>query len=137
MEIKVQSLEELAYTATQMINAFPDDRLFAFYASMGAGKTTFIKALCNELGVTDNVSSPTFPIINEYITKKGSKVFHFDFYRLKNVQEAQDLGIEEYFATGAYCFIEWPENIGKLLPAECLRVSIEASGSERIVRISK
>jgi tRNA threonylcarbamoyladenosine biosynthesis protein TsaE len=103
-----------------------DRKVFAFYGKMGAGKTTFIKAICEALGVEDVVTSPTFAIVNEYGTKQESgKVFHFDFYRIKNLREACDIGCDEYFYSGCPCFIEWPELIEELLPEETVRVCIE------------
>lgn len=99
-------------------------RVFAFYGKMGAGKTTFIKAVCEELGVEDVITSPTFAIVNEYTTGKNS-VYHFDFYRIKKLEEVYDMGYEEYFYSGALCFIEWPELIEELLPDDAVKVVIE------------
>ena len=97
----------------------------AFYGSMGAGKTTFIKAICDVLGVTDTVNSPTFAIVNEYLAANGESVYHFDFYRIKKIEEAYDFGYEDYFYSGNLCLIEWPELIEELLPEETVRVKIE------------
>lgn len=102
-----------------------NQRIIAFFGAMGAGKTTFIKAFCGLLGVTDNVASPTFSIINEYRTGAGEMVYHFDFYRMKNLAEILDLGTEDYFYCSSYCLIEWPEIIGDLLPENTLKVKIE------------
>src|SRR5690606_38259479 len=99
---------------------------------MGAGKTTIIKALCKELGVTEHVTSPTFSIVNEYLGLKGP-IYHFDFYRLKNEQEAFDLGYEEYFYSGNYCFVEWPEKIGSLLPDDSFVIEMETDADQRRV----
>ena len=137
MELTVHSLDELTSAAKKLLKEYSSQRLFAFYAPMAAGKTTFINTICKELGVNVHVSSPTFPIVNEYITDKGQKIFHFDFYRLKNKSEAFDLGCEEYFSSGFYCFIEWPENIGNLLPPECISVKMSLEGEIRKITISK
>ena len=102
---------------------------------MGAGKTTFIKAICTELGVKGRMSSPTFSLINEYLTSSGQKIYHFDFYRIKSEKEAFDLGYEEYFYSGNYCFIEWPDKIENLLPENCAKVKIEVVGNERKILI--
>lgn len=111
-------------------------RVFLFEAPMGAGKTTIVKALCKELGVEDHVTSPTFSIVNEYLSQSGP-VYHFDFYRLKDEQEAYDLGYEEYFYSGNYCFVEWPQKIQSLLPDNALRIEIELDTEQnRRVRIN-
>jgi tRNA threonylcarbamoyladenosine biosynthesis protein TsaE len=117
--------EDLEPAAQNLLQAHPDGRMFAFYGRMGAGKTTFIKAICHQLGVTDIVNSPTFSIVNEYSTINGESIFHFDLYRLKNTNEMLDIGYEEYFFSGSYCLLEWPEKIDELLPQDCVRVSIE------------
>ena len=131
---KITSLNELGKGAKALLSYFPDTRVFAFYGKMGAGKTTFIQAVCKVLGSTDNVTSPTFAIINEYIIPKKKVVFHFDFYRIKNLEEAFDLGYEDYFFSGNYCFIEWPEKIESLLPEGIVAVKIKVQDdSSRIV----
>lgn len=130
MIIQVSNIDELQKAAIDILNAFPEERIFLFYGNMGAGKTTFINALCNELGVTDHTSSPTFSIVNEYDSESGT-LFHFDFYRLKNEVEALDMGYEEYLYSGNYCFIEWPEKIANLLPENCLSISIEATDNQQ------
>jgi tRNA threonylcarbamoyladenosine biosynthesis protein TsaE len=117
--------EDLEPAAQSLLSAFPQGRMFAFYGRMGAGKTTFIKAICHQLGVTDIVNSPTFSIVNEYSTTLGNNIFHFDLYRLKNTNELLDIGYEDYFYSGSYCLLEWPEKIEELLPKECVRVNIE------------
>ncbi len=119
------STSDLPDLGKKLLEKFPESRVFAFYAPMGVGKTTFIRALCYGLGSTDNVSSPTFAIINEYQTESGNSIFHFDFYRIKKVWEAMDIGSEEYFYSGNYCFIEWPELIEELLPEDAVKVTIE------------
>ena len=110
--------------------SFPDARVFAFFGKMGAGKTTFIQAICRELGVTDLVQSPSYAIIHEYKTRTGEPVFHFDFYRVKKLEEVYDLGYEEYLYSGSYCFIEWPEPMEALLPESVVSVRIEADQSD-------
>ena len=112
-----------------------DATVFAFYGKMGAGKTTFVKALCTELGVEDVITSPTFAIVNEYTDGKGEPIYHFDFYRIKKLEEVYDMGYEDYFYSGAPCFIEWPELIEELLPEDTVRVTIEEQPDHsRVVR---
>ncbi len=119
--------------ARTLLAAFPDDRFFAFFGKMGVGKTTLIKELCAALGVEDNVCSPTFAIVNEYSDRQGAPVYHFDFYRLKSLAEAYDIGYEEYFYSGAYCFTEWTEKVEELLPERYIRVEIsEVDGVRRL-----
>jgi tRNA threonylcarbamoyladenosine biosynthesis protein TsaE len=122
---KVTTIKSLDKAAKKLIEQFPGQRVFAFYGKMGAGKTTFIQAVCRVLGTSDNVTSPTFALINEYKTKAGSSIFHFDFYRIKDLEEAYDLGYEDYFYSGNYCLIEWPEKIETLLPQNYVEVKIE------------
>jgi tRNA threonylcarbamoyladenosine biosynthesis protein TsaE len=133
MEIKIKDLEHIREAAQEFISHMGDHRVFAFYGSMGAGKTTFIKALCEELGVTDVVTSPTFAIVNEYETS-SRPIFHFDFYRIKKLEEVYDMGYEDYFYSDALCFIEWPELIEEVLPAEAVKVTIteKADGTRTI-----
>ncbi len=131
---EIKSLSDINHIAARFIQAHPADRIFAFYGSMGAGKTTFIKALCEEMQVLDYVTSPTFALINEYKTEKDNTIFHFDFYRIKSIDEAYDLGYEDYFYSGEYCFIEWPELIEPLLPAIAVKVYIsEIENGKRII----
>ena len=131
---EIKSLSEINHIAARFIHAYPADRIFAFYGDMGAGKTTFIKALCEEMLVLDNVTSPTFALINEYKTEIGSTIFHFDFYRIKSLSEAYDFGYEDYFYSGDYCFIEWPELIESLLPSIAIKVLIsEGIEGKRII----
>ena len=132
MEILIPDLSGLETAARQFLKAIGDNRLVAFYAPMGAGKTTFITALCKVLGISgDAVSSPTFAIINEYRTADGEPVFHFDFYRIEKAAEALDIGLYDYLDSGALCLMEWPENIEDLLPQETLkvRISVNPDGS--------
>ncbi|MBR5653080.1 MAG: tRNA (adenosine(37)-N6)-threonylcarbamoyltransferase complex ATPase subunit type 1 TsaE [Prevotella sp.] len=123
--IQIPNVNELHAAARAFIEQMGDNTVFAFYGKMGAGKTTFIKALCEELGVDDVITSPTFAIVNEYRTTSGELVYHFDFYRIKHIEEVYDMGYEDYFFSGALCFIEWPELIEELLPEDAVRVSIE------------
>lgn len=135
---KLESLDELSSVARKFLNAHPTDRVFAFYGGMGAGKTTFIKALCEEMQVLDYVTSPTFAIINEYNTAKKQTIFHFDFYRIKNQEEAFDFGYEDYLYSGNHCFIEWPEMIEELLPAHTVKVYIEETNEgQRMIESGK
>ena len=134
MEIKIQDLGSIHAAAQEFISQMGESRIFAFYGTMGAGKTTFVKALCEEMGVTDTVNSPTFAIVNEYDTPTGRPVYHFDFYRIKRLAEVYDMGYEDYFYGRGICFIEWPELIEELLPEETVCVTIEeqADGSRVI-----
>ncbi len=151
MEIKINSLEDISEAARQFVSTIGEHRVFAFYGGMGAGKTTFIKAICEALGVNDVITSPTFAIVNEYtiaspftyhpspltshlspLTSKA--IYHFDFYRIKKVEEVYDMGYEDYFYSGALCFIEWPELIEDLLPEDAVRVDIgvDANGGRLV-----
>ena len=134
MEIKINSIDEIGAAAKEFVAAMGDRTVFAFYGKMGAGKTTFIKAVCEELGVEDVINSPTFAIVNEYVDGNGSPVYHFDFYRIKNMQEVMDMGYEDYVYSGNVCFMEWPELIENLLPDDAVRVVIEeeADGSRTV-----
>ena len=125
MEIKINSIDEIGAAAKEFVAAMGDRTVFAFYGKMGAGKTTFIKAVCEELGVEDVINSPTFAIVNEYVDGNGSPVYHFDFYRVKNMQEVMDMGYEDYVYSGNVCFMEWPELIENLLPDDAVKVVIE------------
>ena len=126
MEIKINSLDNIHEAAKQFITAMEDNTVFAFYGKMGAGKTTFIKAICEELGVTDVINSPTFAIVNEYRSDEtGELIYHFDFYRIKKLDEVYDMGYEDYFYSGALCFIEWPELVEEVLPGDAVKVIIE------------
>ena len=137
MEIQIPTLEALPAAAKQFADVMGDRKIFAFYGQMGAGKTTFIKAICAQLGVRDDITSPTFAIINEYTDGNGMPVYHFDFYRIKKLEEVYDMGYEEYFYGGAVCFIEWPELIKDLLPDETVKVSIrENADGGRTVSLS-
>ncbi|TCC95105.1 tRNA (adenosine(37)-N6)-threonylcarbamoyltransferase complex ATPase subunit type 1 TsaE [Pedobacter hiemivivus] len=137
IKIEVNGLGGLENAAKRIIEATQDDQIFIFEGEMGAGKTTLIKALAKELGVTKVVTSPTFSIVNEY-DANGKVIYHFDFYRIKNLQEAYDIGYEEYFYSGNICFIEWPEKIAPLLPLHFVKIEISAQNeNDRILSISK
>ncbi len=135
MEIKIEKLDDIREAAKQFIANIGDSTVFAFYGKMGAGKTTFVKAVCEELGVDDVITSPTFSIVNEYRSEQtGELIYHFDFYRVKKIEEVYDMGFEDYFYSGALCFIEWPELCEEVLPDDTVKVSIkeEPDGSRTI-----
>jgi len=132
------TLAELRPAVEWLLGQVGGHKVLAFYGQMGAGKTTLIKELCHALRVTDNVTSPTFALINEYHTADCEKVFHFDFYRIKKLEEAYDLGYDEYFDSGSLCLIEWPELVEELLPDNALRIHIEVvSNDRRVVRLAE
>lgn len=134
MEKTFDNLSQLPAVAQELLNSFESDRFFAFFGKMGVGKTTLIKELCACLGVEDNVCSPTFAIVNAYESAEGEPVYHFDFYRLKNAAEAYDIGYEEYFYSGCYCFTEWTEKIVELLPERYVRVEIVENNGVRTLK---
>ncbi|MGL4411636.1 MAG: tRNA (adenosine(37)-N6)-threonylcarbamoyltransferase complex ATPase subunit type 1 TsaE [Bacteroidales bacterium] len=126
MELQIKSLETIHETAREFINKMEEASVFAFYGDMGAGKTTFIKAICEVLGVEDVINSPTFAIVNEYRSStNGELIYHFDFYRINKIEEAYDFGYEDYFFSGSLCLIEWPEKVDELLPGDCVAVTIK------------
>jgi tRNA threonylcarbamoyladenosine biosynthesis protein TsaE len=131
------SLQELDAVAKQITDAIANEKIVAFYGDMGAGKTTFITAICKQLGVTDNISSPTFSIVNEYETANHETIYHFDFYRLNSEEEALDLGYENYFYSGDRCFIEWPQKIENLMQLPHVKLTIVNENEERIITIEK
>ncbi|MBL0329851.1 MAG: tRNA (adenosine(37)-N6)-threonylcarbamoyltransferase complex ATPase subunit type 1 TsaE [Bacteroidetes bacterium] len=131
--LKINNLAELPLVAKALIEAFGTKKVIAFNGEMGAGKTTLIKTICEQLGVKQTISSPTFSIVNEYLSSSGKKIYHFDFYRINTINEAYDMGYEEYFYSEAYCFIEWPEKIAELLPEDVLRVNISVKDGVRLV----
>lgn len=134
MEIRIKDINQIRSAARQFIDSMPAGKVFAFYGKMGAGKTTFIKAICEEMGVDDVITSPTFAIVNEYETAEAETIFHFDFYRIKKLDEVYDMGYEEYFYSGNLCFIEWPELIEDLLPDDATKVTIEeAEDGSRVI----
>lgn len=125
MTLTINNIETIHETARQFLNEIGDNRVLAFYGKMGAGKTTFIKALCETLGVEDVITSPTFAIVNEYTDGNGNAVYHFDFYRIKKIEEVYDMGFEDYIYSGNLCLMEWPELIEELLPDDALRITIQ------------
>ncbi len=134
MNIRINNIDEISAAAEKFVAAIGDRKIIAFYGSMGAGKTTFVKALCEVMGVKDSVTSPTFAIVNEYALPDNDSIYHFDFYRIKKIEEVFDMGFEDYFYSGALCFIEWPELIEDVLPIDTVKVSIsqQPDGSRRI-----
>ena len=137
MEILIQDIDAIAEAAKKFVAAMGDRKVFAFYGKMGAGKTTFIKAVCEELGVEDVINSPTFAIVNEYVDGEGEPIYHFDFYRIKKEQEVLDIGYEDYMFSGNVCFMEWPELIENLLPDDAVKVTIEEEEKgKRVVRFN-
>lgn len=124
MRITIESIDSIKEAAHTFVENMPNGNIIAFYGKMGAGKTTFIKSLCEEMGVKDVITSPTFAIVNEYTTDKGLPVYHFDFYRIKKTEEVYDMGIEEYFYNNGVCLIEWPEIIEEILPETTIKVKI-------------
>jgi tRNA threonylcarbamoyladenosine biosynthesis protein TsaE len=125
MSYKIGSEEELVGVAKSLLNDFSDKKIILFYGEMGVGKTTLIKLLCKQLGVEESTNSPTFSIVNEYLSTSQKSIYHFDFYRIEKEEEVFDMGYEDYFYSGNFCFIEWPEKIPNLLPEEVVKVSIE------------
>ena len=125
MEIRINSLDTIHEAAKEFIKGMGDGKVYAFYGKMGAGKTTFIKALCEVLGVKDVITSPTFAIINEYTDGNDNPIYHFDFYRIKKLEEVYDMGYEDYFYSGNLCLLEWPELVEDVLPENVIKVTIE------------
>jgi tRNA threonylcarbamoyladenosine biosynthesis protein TsaE len=131
-ELLCENISRLPEIANQIIGMADKNKVWIFEGELGAGKTTLIKELCEQLKVVDNVNSPTFSIVNEYETTKGEAIYHFDFYRIRSEAEAADIGVDEYFYSGNYCFIEWPSKIPSLLPEEYLKITlILVSGNQR------
>lgn len=136
MNVSITSEAELDRAAALLLESFPSARAFALHGEMGAGKTTFIKAICRRLGVEEIMSSPTFSIVNEYATSTGDTIYHFDFYRLEDESEAYAAGLHEYFDSGSYCFVEWPERVPSILPLDTVHVAIHLNGNARILEVS-
>jgi tRNA threonylcarbamoyladenosine biosynthesis protein TsaE len=137
MKILIKDKRYLAAAAKRLLKYAGENKIFAFYGSMGAGKTTFIKAICKVLGASELVSSPTFTLVNEYRTSNGTALYHIDFFRIKKQEEVFDFGIEEYLTGDTYCFMEWPELIEEILPAGTVRIRIAVDSNEqRILLIS-
>lgn len=136
--ILIENVDSIRKAAREFIEQMDDRTVFAFHGSMGAGKTTFIKAICEELGVEDVINSPTFAIINEYRSETtGELIYHFDFYRINKISEAEDIGTSDYFYSGALCFIEWSEKIEELLPGDTVQVTItEQEDGSRLVELN-
>ncbi len=138
LRIEINNLNQIHEAARTFIDHIGYDTIFAFYGNMGAGKTTFIKAVCEELGVEDVINSPTFAIVNEYLAGNGNTIYHFDCYRINKIVEALDMGCQDYFDSGNLCFIEWPENIAEILPEEAVAVHINVQDNDsRIIEIEK
>lgn len=137
-EFHINGVDALAEVSDCLISLRGEADVIVFYGSMGAGKTTLIKNMCHRMGVTDEVNSPTFAIVNEYVTENGEPVYHFDFYRIKKIEEAYDIGYENYFYSGNLCLVEWPEMIEPLLPERYIRVDISPgpSDDERVIKIA-
>lgn len=135
MKIKIDSLDHIHVAAKDFLAHIGNGTVFAFYGKMGAGKTTFIKAVCEELGVEDTITSPTFSIVNEYTDKNNEPIYHFDFYRIKKMEEVYDMGYEDYFYGGHLCFLEWPEMIEDLLPQDATKVYITEENGHRTIEI--
>jgi len=134
----IDNVDSIQSVAADFLNGYPDYRIFAFYGELGSGKTTFIKALCRELGVVDLVSSPSFALIHEYQSDHFGKLYHFDFYRMEKLEEAYDIGYEDYFYSGNYCFIEWADKAEPLLPTGTLHIHIIADeNTGRILEVSE
>ena len=136
MEIRIKDIERLPEAAAQFIETMEQGRVYAFYAPMGAGKTTFISEVCRQLESDVDPNSPTFSIVNEYETKRWGAVYHFDCYRLENEEDAFDIGAEDYFNSGNTCFVEWPEKIEGILPDDVVNVTIRVEDNgERLIHI--
>ena len=131
LHIEIEDISRIQEAARTFIDQIGDNRIYAFYGNMGAGKTTFIKAVCEELGVKDVINSPTFAIVNEYLSRRGDVIYHFDCYRINKIVEALDMGCPDYFESGNLCFIEWPENIEEILPEESVAVHIRVDDDNR------
>lgn len=137
LNIKISSLDDIGEAAAQFAQSMGNRKVYVFYGNMGAGKTTFIKAVCQTLGVTDVINSPTFAIVNEYEDDKGQPIYHFDFYRINKEEEAYDFGYEDYFYSNNLCFIEWPEMVQNLIPEDAVEVHIvENEDGTRTVSVS-
>lgn len=136
MEIRINSLADINEAAKTFVENMGNGKVFAFYGKMSAGKTTFVKAVCECLGVEDVITSPTFAIVNEYTSATtGDAIYHFDFYRIKKLEEVYDMGYEDYFYSGSLCFLEWPELIEDLLPEDATKVTIEETeDGSRVVK---
>ncbi|MAC95583.1 MAG: tRNA (adenosine(37)-N6)-threonylcarbamoyltransferase complex ATPase subunit type 1 TsaE [Flavobacteriales bacterium] len=135
VELRTQQLEDLPRIVQEILALKGKEQILAFSGEMGAGKTTLISAICNALKVQDAISSPTYSLVNEYLRENGEKVYHFDFYRIDSEEEAMDMGVEDYFESGALCLVEWPEKIENLLPENYIHVKISLQKTERIFNL--
>ena len=135
LQLESNSLEDLGELAKQIVN-LTDQKVFAFYGEMGAGKTTLIKKIVEVLGSNDEVSSPTYSLVNEYFSETAGTIYHFDFYRIESEDEVFDIGFEDYLYSSHYCFIEWPEKIANLLPSSYVKVTIKDQESKRLITLS-
>lgn len=137
MTILIKDKKHLHAAARKLLRQCGGKKILAFYGAMGSGKTTIIKSICEILGATDIVTSPTFTLVNEYKTETGESLYHFDFYRIRKTEEVFDFGIEEYFTSGSWCFMEWPELVEDILPSEIVRIRINVTDDEqRILQLS-
>ena len=137
MIITIKNKKALPSVSKELLKVVGDNKILAFYGAMGSGKTTIIKSLCKTLGAIDVATSPTFTIVNEYKTKAGESIYHFDFYRIKKLEEVFDFGVEEYFACGSYCFLEWPELAESALPNDIVKIQISIEpDNQRILSIA-
>lgn len=136
MNLQLNNLSDLDSVAQKFVNEMGNRKVFAFYGEMGAGKTTLIKAICKAIGVTETITSPTFSLVNEYKDGNDNSIYHFDFYRIKNIEEAYDFGYEDYFYSGNICFIEWPELVQSLLPTNFVEVKVMVEeNKQRLITI--
>lgn len=136
IEFQIKGLNTIDSVAKEILDIIDNSSVIAFYGNLGAGKTTLIKSICKHLNVIDIVSSPTFSIINEYVTKNNEKIYHFDFYRLKNLQEAIDIGVDEYLESGCYCFMEWSDKIEEMLPENYVKIEIASEDNPNFRKVS-
>jgi tRNA threonylcarbamoyladenosine biosynthesis protein TsaE len=131
MKVIIKDKRHLHSASKELLNRTGDNKLLAFYGAMGSGKTTIIKAICEVLGAVDTATSPTFTLVNEYKTINGEALYHFDFYRIKKTEEVFDFGIEEYFYSGSYCFMEWPELVEEILPPATVKIKITVTDDDQ------
>ncbi|MFN8283509.1 MAG: tRNA (adenosine(37)-N6)-threonylcarbamoyltransferase complex ATPase subunit type 1 TsaE [Chitinophagales bacterium] len=135
LRFEIKNIEELDEVSNRIIELTSSHNVFCFYGNLGAGKTTLIKLICEKINVTDSISSPTYPIINEYKTDDGKIIYHIDLYRLKSIEEAMNIGIEDYFFSGNLCFIEWPDNFESILPDNHIKIKITKFEENRTINV--